>query len=329
MGARWGSEAVAKTLGGLVFELPERSSVPEIESLLNRSVLWGGKRLRPLLTLLVADALGLELSTVAPYARAAEFTHAATLAHDDVIDEAATRRHRPTINSRSSNSRAVLAGDFLLAQALKELCQDPSGSLISGLSQVLVDMVSGEWLQLEARGVIEVSAQHLDEVARKKTASLLSWCCSVGPTLKGLDASVVDRFRQLGFHLGLAFQQVDDVIDFEVGGEKPFAQDLREGLVNRVTYEMIRANSSLVRPLDQLIRHWRESPEAAAKDPRWPWSDGELQLARGRVRDSAQAHIEAGKALWRGLVLDLSLDSEQASAAAIESILDELPRRKA
>ncbi len=329
MGARWGSEAVAKTLGGLVFELPERSSVPEIESLLNRSVLWGGKRLRPLLTLLVADALGIKLSTVAPYARAAEFTHAATLAHDDVIDEAATRRHRPTINSRSSNSRAVLAGDFLLAQALKELCQDPSGSLISGLSQVLVDMVSGEWLQLEARGVIEVSAQHLDEVARKKTASLLSWCCSVGPTLKGLDASVVDRFRQLGFHLGLAFQQVDDVIDFEVGGEKPFAQDLREGLVNRVTYEMIRANSSLVRPLDQLIRRWRESPEAAAKDPRWPWSDGELQLARARVRDSAQGHIEAGKALWRGLVLDLSLDSEQASAAAIESILDELPRRKA
>ena len=107
-----GSERVLRAMERLVFVLPERSSVPEIEALLNRSVLWGGKRLRPLLTFLVADALSVELNEVAPYARASEYTHSATLAHDDVIDEAATRRHRPTINSRSSNSRAVLAGDL-------------------------------------------------------------------------------------------------------------------------------------------------------------------------------------------------------------------------
>jgi geranylgeranyl pyrophosphate synthase len=329
MDARFGSESVSTALKGLVFRLPERSSVPEIESLLNRSVLWGGKRLRPLLTFLVADSLGIPLDGVSPYARAAEYTHAATLAHDDVIDEAATRRHRPTINSRSSNSRAVLAGDFLLAQALRELCVNPSARLISGLSQVLVDMVSGEWLQLEARGVVEVSAQHLDEVARKKTASLLAWCCSVGPELKGLEPALVDRFRQLGNHLGLAFQQVDDVIDFEREGEKPFAQDVREGLVNRVTYEMIRANPTLVKPLQRTIQLWRDDPLAAAKEHSWPWSDEELQSARQLVRISAEAHIEAGRELWRSLISELHLDSESASVRAIFSILDELPRRKA
>jgi octaprenyl-diphosphate synthase len=329
MDPRFGSEAVAAALKGLIFRLPERSSVPEIESLLNRSVLWGGKRLRPLLTFLVADSLGVSLEGVAPYARAAEYTHAATLAHDDVIDEASTRRHRPTINSRSSNSRAVLAGDFLLAQALRELCVNPSTPLISGLSQVLVDMVSGEWLQLEARGVVEVSAQHLDEVARKKTASLLAWCCSVGPELKGVEPAVVERFRQLGIHLGMAFQQVDDVIDFEPQGEKPFAQDVREGLVNRVAYEMIRANPALVKPLQRTICLWREDHQAAAQGASWPWSDEELQAARRGVRLSAEAHIEAGRELWRGLISDLQMNPESASVRAIIAILDELPRRKA
>lgn len=329
MAVRFGSEAVISTLDGLVFRLPERSSVPEIEALLNRSVLWGGKRLRPLLTFLVADSLGLPLDGVAPYARAAEYTHAATLAHDDVIDEASTRRHRPTINSRSSNSRAVLAGDFLLAQALRELCVNPAATLISGLSQVLVDMVSGEWLQLEARGVVEVGAQHLDEVARKKTASLLAWCCSVGPVLRGFPEEIVDRFRQLGIHLGLAFQQVDDVIDFEQGGEKPFAQDLREGLVNRVTFEMIRANPALVTPLLRAILLWRENPQLAGQDGSWPWSETELQEARERVRVSAQAHIEAGRELWHGLVKDLAMDPKGDSVRAVLAILEELPRRRA
>ena len=329
MGARFGSDIVASALDALVFRLPERSSVPEIESLLNRSVLWGGKRLRPLLTFLVADSLGIPLEGVSPYARAAEFTHAATLAHDDVIDEAALRRRRPTINSRSSNARAVLAGDFLLAQALRELCVNPSTPLISGLSQVLAELVSGEWLQLEARGIIEVGAQHLDEVARKKTASLLAWCCSVGPVLRGLDAATVERFRQLGVHLGIAFQQVDDVIDFEPRGEKPFAQDLREGLVNRVSFEMLRANPGLAAPLERTLRRWRDEPNSAARDPQWPWTEAELQSARASVRLSAEAHIEAARELWRGLVSELAMDPEGASVRAIHAILDALPRRKA
>jgi len=322
-----GSEKVHRAIDSLSFQLPERSSVPEIEALLNRSVLWGGKRLRPLLTFLVADALSLELLEVAPYARAAEYTHSATLAHDDVIDEAATRRHRPTINSRSSNSRAVLAGDFLLAQALNELCCKPSGTLIQGLSKVLVDMVTGEWLQLEARGVVEVSAQHLEEVARMKTASLLSWCCSVGPVIRGLDSDLVSRFQQFGAHLGIAFQMVDDVIDFEPKGEKPFAQDVREGLVNQVTFEMLQENPGLVTPLLRTILLWRENPEAAAAQPTWPWTDTELQAARERVRRKGLVHIEAARELLRGLIEELRLDATGASVQALFSILDQLPRR--
>jgi geranylgeranyl pyrophosphate synthase len=242
------------------------------------------------------------------------------------------RRHRPTLNSRASNSRAVLAGDFLLAQALKELCANPSNgptrTLISGLSQVLEDMVSGEWLQLEARGVVEVSAHHLDEVARKKTASLLAWCCSVGPVLAELSDSLVLRLRELGIHLGIAFQQVDDVLDFQVGGEKPFAQDIREGLVNRVGFELIRANPSLAEPLRRTIALWRHSSAEVALQSPWPWQEKELEAARHVVRLSAQAHIEAARELWNGVISELSLERSNPSVQAIYRILDELPGRR-
>src|ERR1700722_13242481 len=111
----WMPKETAQAVEKLDLSIRVRS-VPEIDSLLSKTVLFRGKKFRPTLCFLMAQLLGIDLEKVHPYARAAEFVHAATLAHDDVIDESPMRRNRPTLNARSSNARAVLAGDLLLAR---------------------------------------------------------------------------------------------------------------------------------------------------------------------------------------------------------------------
>ena len=152
-------------------------SVPEIDILLGKTVLFRGKKFRPMLCFLMGQLFRLPVETLSPYARAAEFVHAATLAHDDVIDESVVRRNRPTLNARSTNARAVLAGDLLLARVMSELSDLGDIHIIRDLSGTVEELVSGEWLQLEARKVLSINREHLETVAKMKTASLMIWCC--------------------------------------------------------------------------------------------------------------------------------------------------------
>ena len=257
----------------LIVQAP--AHIPEIPKLLENTLLVGGKRLRPALCFLMGRLLGIPSAKLAPFARAAELTHAATLAHDDVTDEADRRRNRPTLNAVVGNSRAVLAGDLLLARVLREVADQGHPEILRDMTVVYEDLVTGEWLQLEARGKIDVTRELLERISRHKTGSLLRWCCSTPARLASRGADFVRTAEKLGETLGLAFQMIDDVIDFEVGGEKPFAQDLREGTVNFVTLEMIERRPELSRQLVEVLG--RESRT-------YPWSDDELQAAREAVR---------------------------------------------
>ncbi len=293
-------------------------SVPEIDILLSKTVLFRGKKFRPTLCFLMGQIFGVELDRVQPYARAAEFVHAATLAHDDVIDESPTRRHRPTLNARSSNARAVLAGDLLLARVMAELSNLGEIEIIADLANTVEELVSGEWLQLEARKVGRVNRIHLETVAKKKTASLMSWCCGTAARLAGKDQSWVDLARQFGECLGIAFQMIDDVIDYDLKGEKPFAQDVREGLVNFVTLEMLEARPSLLEPLQQILG-------AVPASVLWPWEPADLENAAAKVRARADAKLEVA-----GQILDqLSQlpNSSLESVQALRSILVYLRER--
>lgn len=279
---------VAKSLSAISFDLDTPSRLPEIESLLNCTVLFGGKRFRPLLCLLFGHLLKLDLSKLAPFGRSAEFTHAASLAHDDVIDEAEKRRNRPTINKIASNARAVLAGDILLARVMTEVSGQGSIEITQDLSHVVRELVEGEWLQLEARGRIDVTEAHLERVASQKTASLLAWCCQTPVRLcfptrtpsTPQETALFEAAGRFGRSIGLAFQFVDDVLDFESTSEKPFAQDLREGLVNFVTFEMIRANPELKNGVQEILMD--PSPK------KYPWSPQQLEEAQSRVRARAE-----------------------------------------
>jgi geranylgeranyl pyrophosphate synthase len=216
--------------------------VPGALELLNSNALRGGKRFRPLLLTMVSEALGVPRNVAAPYAVAAERIHNATLLHDDVIDESNSRRGKPTLNANGKNRQAVLGGDLLLAEALRDLGKTENHLALQSLFDVLVELSEGEWLQLEARNQLEITERHLIEVAAKKTGSLISWCCATpallieGPT-PNLPAHAT--LRRMGQHLGIAFQMLDDCMDFDRRSGKPFAQDLREGQINFVIFELL------------------------------------------------------------------------------------------
>lgn len=283
-------------------------SVPEIDTLLSKTVLFRGKKFRPTLCFLMGQLFGLSLDSLHPYSRAAEFVHAATLAHDDVIDESPMRRKRPTLNARSSNARAVLAGDLLLARVMSELSSLGKIEIIQDLSATVEALVSGEWLQLEARKVCHVSREHLETVARMKTASLMIWCCGTPARLVGAEPSLLEACRKFGESLGIAFQMIDDIIDYDPTGDKPFAQDLREGLVNYVTFEMLDENPSLERPIQRLLGE-------SGEHPNWPWQSLELVTACDRVRARTQAKLEAADQLLSQIsksILNPDCDALQA-----------------
>lgn len=314
----WIPKATATAVESLDLSLNVHS-VPEIDALLEKTVLFRGKKFRPTLCFLMGQLFRIPPEKTAAYARSAEFVHAATLAHDDVIDESPVRRNRPTLNARASNARAVLAGDLLLARVMSELSSLGQLEIIKSLAYTVEELVSGEWLQLEARKICRVNRHHLETVAKKKTASLMIWCCETPARLVGADEKTVQACGKFGECLGIAFQLIDDIIDYDVTGGKPLAQDLREGLVNYVTFEMIEETPSLVEPLQKMLGQELSYPQ-------WPWTATQLNSACDRVRARAQAKLEAADQILSQISKSLeNLDSE--ALQALRSILVYLKER--
>lgn len=261
--------------------------VPEIGPLLAQTVLAGGKRLRPTLCYLMGGIFGVDFAEVTPYARLSEFVHSASLAHDDVLDMADKRRGLPTINVLSSNSQAVLAGDFLVSRVFRELSELGAFALIRDLSSVMENLVYGEWLQEQSRYNTAVTAKTLRQVAEFKTASLIGWCCMVPARMRSLDQGVVELCRDVGISLGIGFQLVDDVIDYDPAGEKDFARDLKNGFINFVTWELIQHHPELVPQLKKFL-HGEEVPSV-------DWQVQAVNAARDRVRQSAIDELKLAK----------------------------------
>jgi len=314
----WMPKETAEAVEKLNLSLSVRS-VPEIDALLSKTVLFRGKKFRPTLCFLMGQLFGVPLETVHPYARASEFVHAATLAHDDVIDESATRRNRPTLNARSSNARAVLAGDLLLARVMAELSELGNIFLIHELARTVEELVGGEWLQLEARKIASVNRIHLETVSKKKTASLMAWCCGAAASLAKSDGKVIEASRKFGEALGVAFQMIDDIIDYDPSGGKPLAQDIREGLVNFVTLELLEENPQLLEPVQKMLGQ-------DISHPTWPWKEHELALACDRVRARAQAKLEAADQILSQISKSLEKPNFEA-LQALRSILVYLKER--
>ncbi len=200
----------------------------------------GGKRLRPALLLLGAKLFPHSERSAIRLGAVVEIIHTATLVHDDIIDEAKTRRGRPSANTRWGNSKCVLAGDWLYMQAFKIAVEERNFKILDVLIDLTQQMVEGELLQMEKLGKCIGLDEHLDLIFRK-TACLFSVSMRLASVLGKATEEQEERLAEYGRNLGLAFQIVDDVLDLTASEEvlgKPVASDLREG---KVTLAVIHA----------------------------------------------------------------------------------------
>ncbi|HEX8816704.1 MAG TPA: polyprenyl synthetase family protein [Terriglobales bacterium] len=200
----------------------------------------GGKRLRPALLLLSARLFDYPGRGAIRLGAVVEIIHTATLVHDDIIDEADTRRGRPAANTQWGNSKCVLAGDWLYMQAFKIAVRERNFRVLDALIELTQQMVEGELLQMEKLGKLISLDEHFDLIYRK-TACLFSVCMRLGAILGGATPEQEENLAQYGHDLGMAFQIVDDVLDLTASEEvlgKPVASDLREG---KVTMAVIHA----------------------------------------------------------------------------------------
>jgi|GEM_PF-809313 len=213
--------------------------------ILHKNLLPGGKRTRPVVCFLIGELLGAPRGPLRICARAAEFTHAASLAHDDIIDEAKLRRGRPTLHEVTGINRAILGGDLLLACTIEELMHHGLQNHAHELAKAIRELSLGEWLETEKRYVTDLSWSELQRIHELKTGSLLRWCAEAAPRLLELPESLIAEFGAFGQELGLAFQWVDDVLDYSRESGKPYAQDLREGILNSVTLQILEETPEL------------------------------------------------------------------------------------
>src|SRR6266478_3148418 len=218
----------------------------------------GGRRLRPSLLLLSSKLIGDGGESAIRMGAVVEMIHAATLVHDDVIDAAQTRRGRPSTNVQWGNHTCVLAGDWLYMQAFQIALRERNFhvlDLLIGLTQM---MVEGELLQLERIGRIDVTEADCMELVDRKTACLFSVCAKLGALVAGADSQTEERLGDYAWNLGMAFQLVDDVLDFTAREKtlgKPVGGDLREGKVTLpLVYALERANPEERRLVEIILR---------------------------------------------------------------------------
>ncbi len=201
----------------------------------------GGKRLRPALLLLSSGACGYQGDAAIRLGAVVEIIHTATLVHDDVIDKADTRRGKPSINQRWGNQTSVLAGDWLYMQAFNLALRERNFAILDLLIELTQMMVEGELMQLEWIGNLDVTEDEHLSLVHRKTAYLFSVCARLGAILSGADPAQEQRLGDYGWNLGMAFQLVDDLLDFTASERilgKPVGNDLREG---KVTLPLILA----------------------------------------------------------------------------------------
>jgi octaprenyl-diphosphate synthase len=216
----------------------------------------GGKRLRPLLMVLSARICGYDDGYDKVFSTIFEYLHAATLLHDDLVDEATLRRGKPVANSIWGNPIAVLVGDFLLARSLAIAAETKRPDLIKVVSNITENMSQGEIHQLMRKGHLDLTEAEYMEIIKRKTAVLFQGTCRSGALIADVPLKQVDALSEYGFKLGIAFQMVDDLLDYSrdtaVLG-KEVGADLKEGKLTLPVIHSLKSAASNDRTLMENI----------------------------------------------------------------------------
>jgi len=206
----------------------------------------GGKRIRPAVLLMAARLAGYEGDRAVLYAAVVEFIHTATLVHDDIIDDADLRRGRAAVHSRWGNDITVLLGDYLYIKSMALALTHDTLDLVRVLCDVTLKMIEGELYQLTKNGDADITEDEHFDIMRRKTAYLFGGCAQIGGMLGKIENEKEQALREYGFNLGIAFQLVDDLLDFTGDAQavgKPIASDLREGKVTLPLIHLLRQSN--------------------------------------------------------------------------------------
>ena len=217
---------------------------PDLRLILDHLISSGGKRIRPVVALLTGHMLKADPDHLITLAASIEMLHTASLVHDDLIDGSLLRRGIPTLNAKWSPAATVLAGDYIFARAAELASQTNSVAVMQIFAKTLATIVNGEVTQLfTSRGV--ASREDYYQRIYAKTASMFVLATRAAAILSHVDEGVVNAVHQYGYEVGMAFQIIDDILDFT--GEqatvgKPVASDLRQGLVTLPALYYLEAN---------------------------------------------------------------------------------------
>ena len=254
--------------------------IPEMGKYIQKS---GGKRVRPAVLLMAARLSGYTGDNAVLNASVVEFIHTATLVHDDIIDGADVRRGRLAVHSRWGNDITVLLGDYLYIKSMAMALTQDSLEIVRLLCDVTLRMIEGELYQLTKTGDVDITEEDHFEIIRRKTAYLFGGCAQIGGVLGAVSKEQEHALREFGFNLGVAFQLVDDLLDYtadESALGKPVGGDLREG---KVTLPIIYLLQRGGEEADRLIRAV-VSDRAVSKDQ---WRQITALLREHRTPDLA------------------------------------------
>jgi octaprenyl-diphosphate synthase len=286
------------------------SEVAMIPEVANHLINSGGKRLRPILTLALAQLTNYSADGHIKLAAAVEFMHTATLLHDDVVDESEMRRGRLAARMLWGNEASVLVGDFLLGQAFKMMVEVGNLKALEILSSAAA-IAEGEVMQLAAAKNTATTEDEYIAVIRAKTAELFAAACEVGPVLSARPRAEQAACRSFGMNLGITFQLVDDVLDYGGAAQKlgkNIGDDFREGKITLPVVLAFRRGSDAEREF------WRRTLE------RGEATDADLEHAIGLMTKHRALEDTIGRAHHYGAIardaLALFPESEMKSALA-------------
>jgi len=214
-----------------------------VSQVANHILFSGGKRLRPLLMVLSARLCGYNGDYDKTFSVIFEYLHAATLLHDDLVDDASMRRGAPAAHTVYGNETAVLVGDFLLARGLSIAADTDEPRIIKVISEITENMSQGEIHQLARKGMLDLSEAEYMDIIRSKTAVLFQGACRISAILADASPEKENLLASYGYHLGMAFQMVDDLLDYTFDSDKlgkNVGADLKEG---KLTLPVIKALS--------------------------------------------------------------------------------------
>ncbi|HKX27401.1 MAG TPA: polyprenyl synthetase family protein [Blastocatellia bacterium] len=273
------------------FERQARSNIQVIAHLGRYLHQTGGKRVRPALLILAAKVLDEEInSSVIQMAAVMEFLHTATLVHDDIIDGAEMRRGRRTVSNQWGNDTAVLMGDWLYMTAFETALRQRNLEILDTLTEATRKMTEGELIQLTLVGNVRITEEQYLEIVSRKTGYLFSASCGVGAIIQGAGERQREAMADYGLNLGIAFQLVDDLLDFTSDSAKlgkPVLSDLREGKVTLPLIRLLKQHPQYA----PVVRAAMEEPagETARAEEVLALLDGYGELER--VREEAYLYV--------------------------------------